>query len=120
MTLRVVALEDRIAYDGAIAHDVVAAAAPPAATGFTSVPVPLANDIPASPANVLVVAQNLANESLLLQAAKSDVKIVNYDPQTKTVLQLDALIHQALNGQKPDISDFSRKDQRVICSCSRR
>jgi hypothetical protein len=97
--LRLIALEDRIVYDGAVAHAVVQPTFA-GADAHVSATSSVNDNSPTSPPNVLVVAQDLANQSLLVQAAKSNVKIVNYDPKNTTLPQLESLIQQALNGQK--------------------
>ena len=95
--LRLIALEDRIVYDGAVAH----AVAGPAAGSHSAVSTDILHaDAVPTPPNVLVISENLPNYSTLAQEAKSGTTIVYYDPSTSTLPSLDSQILSALNGQK--------------------
>ena len=95
--LRLIALEDRIVYDGAIAHD---AAPPVPASGFVSAPQSAHNE-PPPPPNVLVIADTLPYAPTVLQAAKGDTKIVHYDPATTSLEQLAQQINHVLPTSLP-------------------
>jgi hypothetical protein len=87
-------LEDRIVLDGAIAHDVIA---PPTAQAAVVAPPSDSH----SPQNQLVIiAENIKDASVLRDAIREGTNVVAYDPNTATLESLSAEIHNILNGSQ--------------------
>lgn len=97
--LRVVQLEDRILFDGALAADVANVHATPAPATL------IAHD---SPVHVLVISQNMPEYQTLVHAVKDPNEVVViYDYNTQSLDGLGAKISSALNGQKADSITFA-------------
>ncbi|MEC7839004.1 MAG: SdrD B-like domain-containing protein [Chlamydiota bacterium] len=93
--LRLIILEDRIVFDGAIAHDVAA------------IPTPPPPQVEVTDTNVIVISDDVADSDVLAAAANDNSIVVVYDYENDSLSDINAQIYQALDGKKADNIAFA-------------